>query len=253
MIDVGGTSIKLRVSGSAETRKFPSGPDLTAGQMVQGAVRLAAGWQYDVVSIGFPGRVFDGRPAREPENLGDGWVDFDYESALERPVRIVNDAVLQALAGYEGGRMLFIGLGTGVGSVLCTDDVLVPLELGGLRLRRRCTLRAALSKDGRRKYGLKRWRASLGEALGMLQDAFWPDEILLGGGSAKKANGLPANCRVCDNEYALRGAMRLWGLDPAMKTQARGTLLHILAADGEGALPGRFAPESAGAAQRAPH
>ena len=174
MIDIGGTNVKVMVSGREEMRKFPSGPTLTAEEMVAGVKSATADWDFDAVTIGFPGLVEDGQLVREPLNLGGGWLDANLERAFDRPVRIINDAALQALASYEGGRMLFVGFGTSIGSALVADDTIVPVELGLIPFTRRATFKTRLTKEARKKSGHKRWQKYVHESVALLQDIFWP-------------------------------------------------------------------------------
>jgi len=210
MIDVGGTNVKMMASGHEGFRKFPSGEKLTAARMVREVVKATHDWSYDAISLGFPGHVVAGKPVRNPLNLGGNWVDFDYAKALKCKVRIINDAALQALASYTSGRMLFIGLGTSIGAALIADDVIVPLEAGLLRLKKSVSLVDRVSKKSLSAIGPKRWEKSVWEAVGLLRDMFWPDEVVIGGGNAEKLVAFPAGCRQNDNQGAFRGALRLW-------------------------------------------
>jgi polyphosphate glucokinase len=218
-VDIGGTKLKVLASGETEPRKMKSGPELTPDRMV-GAVReLAEDWDYDAVSIGLPCQIGVDGPAAEPGNLGPGWVGFDYAAAFGCPVRIVNDAAMQALGCYDGGRMLFLGLGTGVGSALIADHVLVPLELGDLHFEAGSVSdmlgRAAFEKEGK-----KAWRKAVFELVPPLQKAFLADYVMLGGGNAKHlGKKLPPGVRLGNNLTAFRGGYRLWGIEdvPTMK------------------------------------
>jgi len=210
MIDVGGTNVKMMASGHEGFRKFPSGENLSAARMVRGVLKATQDWSYDVVSLGFPGLVVEGKPARDPLNLGGGWVDFDYAKALKCEVRSINDAALQALANYNSGRMLFIGLGTSIGATLIADDVIIPIEVGCLRLKKSVSLVDRLSKESLAAIGQKRWKKSVWEAVSVLRDVFWPDEVVIGGGNAEMLVPFPADCRRSDNQGAFRGALRLW-------------------------------------------
>lgn len=226
MLDVGGTNVKMMASGHEGRRKFPSGPELTPARMVKEALKATEGWEFEAVSLGFPGLVIDGRPGREPMNLAGGWVNFDFEKAFKRPVRFINDAAMQALASYQKGRMLFLGFGTSTGSAMVVDDVLIPLEIGPLRLRRRGRLCDFLSEAGRKKTGTKRWNQYLAEAVEMAQMVFTPDDTVLGGGNAKLIDPIPKGCRIRDNQAAFTGALRLWpGAD--MLAEAYGTSFRI--------------------------
>jgi polyphosphate glucokinase len=211
VIDVGGSNVKLLASGQAKRRKFRSGPKLTAERMVQGVRARTADWKYDAVSLGFPGLVGPTGPRAEPENLGGGWVGFNFARAFGKPVKILNDAAMQALGSYQGGRMLFLGLGTGIGSALVSDKVIVPLEIGRLPFRRKQTLVDFLSREGLKRLGKKAWQAAVAEAAAILKGAFSADYVMLGGGNAKKVRPLPAGCRRGGNDDAFEGGFRLWG------------------------------------------
>jgi polyphosphate glucokinase len=212
VIDVGGSHVKLLVSGVApeEVRSFDSGKDLTPGELVTRTKALVSDWEYDVVSIGYPGRVGSDGPSAEPGNLADGWVEFDYPKALDRPVRIVNDAAMQALGGHDGGRMLFLGLGTGLGSALVANHVIVPLELGTLRLRGKKTLFERLGKEGLQRKGKRLWAEAVIDTAQHLRDAFLADYVVLGGGNIKLIGELPKHIRRGGNEDAFTGGFRLW-------------------------------------------
>lgn len=220
-IDVGGTKVKALASGQTEPRKAPSGPEFTPSRLVEAVATLADGWDHDAVSIGIPALVSGGVPVGEPLNLGEGWVGFDYAAALGRPVKILNDAAMQALGSYDGGRMLFLGLGTGLGSTLISDGVVVPLELGNLRYRR-SRLGDLLGRAGLERLGKKVWRRAVRRVAVNLMGAFVADYIVLGGGNAKKIRRLPPGVRLGHNLTAFRGGFRLWGLDevPAQHSHA---------------------------------
>jgi polyphosphate glucokinase len=210
VIDVGGTHVKLLATGAAAPRRFDSGADLTPQTLVARARETAADWRYDVVSLGIPGAV-DVRGARkEPGNLGDGWIGFAFEDAFGKPVRIVNDAVMQALGGYDGGRMLFLGLGTGLGSALVSEHVVVPLELGGLPYGEHEILYDRLGRKGLDKYGEAAWQATVTEAVNDLREAFCADYVVLGGGNAERVQTLPPATRRGGNEDAFKGGFMLW-------------------------------------------
>jgi polyphosphate glucokinase len=210
MIDVGGTNVKLMAAGHEGFRKVPSGPKLTAGQMAKLVLKATADWEYEAVSIGYPSLVADGKPAREPLNLGGGWLNFDYQKAFKRPVRFINDAAMQALASYEQGRTLFLGFGTSTGATLVVDHVIVPLEVGMLRLPDGKRFIDRLTDAERQRRGRKKWLRSVYPAIEMLRDVFKPDDIILGGGNAKDIDPLPPGCRIQHNQGAFIGAMRLW-------------------------------------------
>lgn len=213
-IDIGGSKVKFLASGHTEPRKIPSGPSLSPLKMVEEIKQHAKGWSYDAVSIGYCGLVGGSGPVAEPGNLGSGWVGFDFAAAFGRPVRIVNDAALQALGSYEGGRMLFLGLGTGVGSVLIVGHALVPLELGELRHKGESTYSARLGRKALEEIGKKKWRARVLELIPSMQRAFLADYVVLGGGNAKVLKEpLPPGVRLGHNLTAFRGGFRLWGID----------------------------------------
>ncbi|HYJ06119.1 MAG TPA: hypothetical protein VEX43_13360 [Chthoniobacterales bacterium] len=214
VIDVGGSKIKLRKSDSPHTLKFESGPKMTPSEMVVQAMLLTAQWEYDVVSIGFAGPVVHGKPALDPDNLGSGWTAFDFQKAFRKPVKLINDAAMQALGCYTGGRMLFLGLGTGLGSTLILDEVVVPLELGQLRYSESQTLEDVLGKSSLKKIGREKWEAAVHAAVDNLHNAFVADYTVLGGGNAKKLKRLPKGTRRGSNLYAFRGGVRLWRKTP---------------------------------------
>ena len=208
-IDVGGTNVKLLASGHETRRKFPSGPKLTAKEMVEQARKVAADWKYDVVSIGYPGQVFDGRILAEPHNLGKGWAGFNFEKAFNCPVKVLNDAAMQALGSYKGGRMLFLGLGTGLGSAMIIDGVLQPMELAHLPYRKG-TYEDYVGLRGLERYGKKKWRELVADVVEKLGAALEPDDVVLGGGNVKEIKVLPPKCRAGDNANAFIGGFRLW-------------------------------------------
>ena len=185
VIDVGGTNIKILASGQGTPRKFPSGSELTAAKMVARVVKAAADWEYEVVSVGYPGPVLRGRPVSDPVNLGPGWVGFDFDTAFDRPVKLVNDAVLQALGSYEGGRMLFLGLGTGLGTALIVDGEIEPMELGHLPYRK-ATFEDYVGVRGLKRLGKKKWRRAVADVVARLTAALEPDYVVLGGGNVNK-------------------------------------------------------------------
>jgi len=211
-VDVGGTHVKLLTSNEKERRRFASGPKLTPQQMADGVLQAAAGWSWDVVSVGIPAPVRGSRAVSEPVNLGKGWVAFDFEGAFGRPTKVVNDAVMQALGSYDGGRMLFLGLGTGLGSALIVDGVVEPLELGHLPFRKK-TFEDYVGTAALEKRGRKRWRKIVFEVVERLTAAMEPDYVVLGGGDVADLDELPPNCRRGANENAFLGGFRLW--DPA--------------------------------------
>jgi polyphosphate glucokinase len=213
-VDIGGTHVKLLASGETKPRKFASGKDLTPAKLVSRVKAIGRGWRYSAVSIGFPGTVGRDGPTSEPGNLGKGWVGYDYSASFELPVKIANDAAMQALGSYEGGRMLFLGLGTGLGAALIADRTIIPVELGDLPWRRTGqTLGQALSSDGLDEAGTRRWRKAVELAAAQLMKAFRVDYVVLGGGNAKKLKDLPHGLRVGHNQNAFRGGFRMWSVD----------------------------------------
>ena len=209
VVDVGGTRVKILATGQDAPREFPSGPRMTARQMVAGVRKLARGWKHDVVSIGYPGPVLQGRPVAEPRNLGPGWVGFNFERAFRCPVKVANDAAMQALGSYERGKMLFLGLGTGLGSTLIVDGIVEPMELGHLPYKKE-TYEDYVGVRGFKKYGKRKWRRYVADVVGRLSAALEPDEVVLGGGNAKELNKLSPSCRLGDNANAFLGGFRLW-------------------------------------------
>jgi polyphosphate glucokinase len=217
VVDVGGTHVKILATRQKQPRKFASGPTMTAAQMVAGVKKLASGWKYDAVSIGYPGPVLHGQPVAEPPNLAPGWVGFDYSAAFGCPVKLINDAAMQALGGYKGGRMLFLGLGTGLGSTLIVDGIVEPMELGHLPYKK-ATYEDYVGLRGLEKYGQKKWRHHVAEVVELLVAALEPDDVVLGGGNVKQLKELPPRCRAGDNANAFLGGFRLWDGAPARKS-----------------------------------
>jgi polyphosphate glucokinase len=211
VIDVGGSNVKFAIPRKGRRLRFPSGKALTPRRMVSQIRALTRDWKYDVVSIGFPGAVIHGKPAADPPNLGKGWLCFDFEKAFKKPVKIMNDAAMQALGSYRGGRMLFVGLGTGVGSALILDDVIVPLELGDLSYSDNETLAQVVGKEGLKDKGRKEWEKTVHQVVRSLAAAFRTDYIIIGGGNVKKLKCLPACARRGSNGKAFIGGARLWG------------------------------------------
>jgi len=210
VVDVGGTSIKIARSGMAETRKIASGSTLRAAEMVQAVLAHVSDWSYDVVSIGYPGPVLHGRIAKEPVNLGPGWLNFDFAAAFGKPVRIINDAAMQALGSYEGGRMLFLGLGTGLGSCAIYDNVICPMELGHLPYRKGRSFEMYVGQAGLKKMGRRRWQTAVFDVVARLQAALLPEYVILGGGNVHRLDSLPPGCRAGNNDNAFLGGYRLW-------------------------------------------
>ncbi len=209
VVDIGGTHVKILASGHKEHRKFPSGPTLTARQIAAGVQKLARGWKYDAVAIGYPGPVLRGRPVAEPCNLGRGWVGFNFDAAFKRPVKVVNDAAMQALGSYKSGKMLFLGLGTGLGSTMIVDGIVEPMELGHLPYKKG-TYEDYVGQRGLEKHGKRKWHRHVVDVVTRLMAALEPDEVVLGGGNVKKLKELPPGCRAGDNANAFVGGFRLW-------------------------------------------
>ena len=209
VVDVGGHNVKILATGQDEPRKLPSGPTLTPKLMVSGVRQLAGDWVYDAVSIGYPGPVRQGRPAAEPHNIGSGWVSFDYETAFGRPVKIINDAAMQALGSYRSGKMLFLGFGTGLGSALVVEGRVVPLELCILPYKKG-TYEDYVGTRGMVRLGKKKWRKCVAEVVAYFMDAFTPEDVTLGGGNIKYLKDMPPGCRAGDNANAFLGGLRLW-------------------------------------------
>ena len=219
VIDVGGSHVKCLLSGRTNRRRFASGPGLTPQRMVQGVLEIAADWRFDAVSIGYPGVVRHGAPAQDPHHLAPGWVGFDFEAAFGRPVRIINDAAMQALGSYQGGKMLFLGLGTGLGSALIVDGHIVAMELGHLRRSRRHDYEDLLGKRGCKRLGKKKWRRKVHAVVEGFAAVLLPDEIVVGGGQAKRLKTLPPRIRLGNNAAAFLGGVRLWDESPPAQPQ----------------------------------
>jgi polyphosphate glucokinase len=213
VIDIGGSNVKMLATGETAPRTFRSGKRLTPTQMVAAVHELTEGWTYEAISIGYPGLVGAHGPHSEPGNLGPGWVGFNFAAAFDRPVRIINDAAMQALGNYEAGRMLFLGLGTGLGSALIADRVIVPLELGRLPYSGGPLLDQVLGQRGLQRLGKKAWRRVVRTIVPILMEAFLADYVVLGGGNAKKLTRLPPGARLGHNQTAFRGGFRLWTLE----------------------------------------
>jgi polyphosphate glucokinase len=211
-IDIGGTHVKLLATGQDERREFDSGPKLTPQFMVASVKRLTKDWKYDVVSIGYPGRVRANRPIAEPANLGKGWVGFNFEGAFKRPVRMINDAAMQALGSYRGGTMLFLGFGTGLGSAMVVEGVVVPFELGHLSYKKGI-VEDYVGLRGLQSLGKKKWREEVEYCIDRLVSALQVDDVVLGGGNVRKLKTLPEGCRGGDNADAFLGGFRLWEKD----------------------------------------
>jgi polyphosphate glucokinase len=216
-VDVGGAHAKLLTSAETEPRRFDSGPGFTPRELIDGVQSAGADWSWDVVSVGIPAPVHGGKVVAEPINLGDGWVGFDYEGAFGKPTKVVNDAAMQAIGSYEGGRMLFLGLGTGLGSTLIIDGTVAPLELGHLPYRK-ATFEDYVGEQARKRRGKEKWKASVFDTVARLAAALEPDYVVIGGGDVALLDELPENARRGSNENAFSGGIRLW--DPEWPPRA---------------------------------
>jgi polyphosphate glucokinase len=212
VIDVGGTHVKMLATGHKTRLEFDSGPDITAKKLVAEVKKTMAKakWQYDVISMGYPGPVLHYRPMAEPHNLGKGWVGFNFRRAFGRPIKIINDAAMQAVGTYEGGRMLFLGLGTGLGTAVIVDSVLEPMELAHLPFKKGRTYEDYVGLKGLKRLGRKKWRKEVTEVVELLRAATQADYVILGGGNARLMKKLPPNTQLGDNNNAFRGGFRLW-------------------------------------------
>jgi polyphosphate glucokinase len=208
-VDVGGTHVKILATGQTQKREIVSGPGMTARQMVAAVKKLAKGWAYDAVSVGFPGPVLHGRPLAEPHNLGPGWTGFDFASAFGLPVKVVNDAAMQALGSYRGGRMLFLGLGTGLGTAMIVNGIVEPMELGHLPYKKG-TFEDYVGDRGLHRVGKKRWRKLVKDVIERLVAATEPDDVVIGGGNVVHLKTLPKGCRAGNNDNAFIGGFRMW-------------------------------------------
>ena len=217
-VDVGGSHVKALASDQQERRRFDSGPSLTAQEMVTGVLAAVADWNWDVISVGIPTPVRHGKVVAEPVNLGEGWVGFDYEAAFGKPTKLVNDAAMQAIGSYQGGRMLFLGLGTGLGSTMIVNGEVEPLELGHLSFRKK-TFEDYVGERGLKRLGKKKWRKTVFDVVAQLSAAMEPDDIVLGGGGVADLDELPEGCRRGENANAFKGGFRLW--DPDWATNLR--------------------------------
>ena len=210
VIDTGGTNIKLLATGQKEPRKIPSGPTMTAGKMARVVKECVKDWKFDRVSLGYPGPIINGHPLREPHNLGGGWMRFNFSKAFGCPVKMLNDAAMQALGSYKGRRMLFLGLGTGLGSAMVVDGILEPMELAHLAYKNGKTYEDYLGRRGLERLGKKKWRQHVAKIVKKLRAALEADYVVLGGGNSKKLKKLPASTRLGSNENAFRGGFRMW-------------------------------------------
>jgi polyphosphate glucokinase len=213
VVDVGGTNLKMRMVGQKEATKIPSGPTMTAGKAIDIVKKATQDWDYDRVALGYPGPIINGHPLREPHNLGGGWVGFNFQKAFGVPVRMINDAAMQALGSYKGGRMLFLGLGTGLGSAMVVDGVLEPMELAHLIYKRGKTYEDYLGLRGLKRLGKKRWRKHVAKVTKILKASLGADYVVLGGGNNKKLKDIPPGAELGKNENAFVGGLRLWGQD----------------------------------------
>lgn len=209
-IDIGGSHVKVMTSDRNEERRAESGPRMSAANMVAAVRKMVRGWKFDVVSIGYPGPVLHDRPLMEPANLGPHWVGFDFRRAFGVPVRVINDALMQAIGSYEGGRMLFLGLGTGLGAAMIVDNAAQPMELAHLPYRNGKSFEDFVGERGLEKRGRKKWRASVFDVVDRLRVAMQPDYVVIGGGNVENLNELPEDCRRGDNSLAFKGGFRLW-------------------------------------------
>jgi predicted NBD/HSP70 family sugar kinase len=215
VVDVGGTHVKVLATGHKQPLKIPSGPDLTPRLMVRRVLAAAKGWKFDAVSIGYPGAVVHGRPVSDPHNLGTGWVGFNFKKAFGRPVRVVNDAAMQALGSYKNGRMLFLGLGTGLGSALIVDGVVEPMELAHLPYKKGRTYEDYVGKKGLKRFGKKKWRRHVEDVIERFRVALNADDVVVGGGNCKLLKKLPEGVRRGSNANAFVGGFRLWKSVPS--------------------------------------
>jgi polyphosphate glucokinase len=228
VVDIGGSNVKCLLGKASNRRRLASDAGLTPDRMVQGVLDLVRDWEFDRLSLGYPGVVRHGVPVREPHNLGHGWVGFDFAAAFGRPVRVINDAAMQALGSYRGGKMLFLGLGTGLGSALIVDGEVLAMELGHLHWTKKRTYEDFLGKAGYARLGKKKWRRKVRRAVQDFSDALLPDDIVIGGGQADRLKRLPALTRLGDNAAAFAGGLRLWGDDrAATRAVSRGQRLPI--------------------------
>lgn len=209
VIDIGGTNVKVLASGHETPRKFPSGPELTPEQMVAGVQAATTDWDYQAISIGYPGPVLCGQPMTEPVNLGPGWMGFDFGAVFGKPVKLINDAAMQAVGCYQSGKMLFLGLGTGLGAAVILDGVLEPMEVGRFHYKKH-TIEHYVGERGRKRLGRKRWQRHVEAVVARFVEVLKPSDVVLGGGNAKKLKPLPPGTRLGDNAFAFLGGFRLW-------------------------------------------
>jgi polyphosphate glucokinase len=209
VIDIGGSHVKILASGQVDSRSFASGPDMSPQIMLSGVKEIAGDWHYDAVAIGYPGPVLHDRPVAEPHNLARGWVGFDFKAAFGCPVRLINDAAMQALGSYKGGKMLFLGFGTGLGSTMIVDGIVEPMELGHLPYKSR-TYEDYVGERGLDRWGKHKWRRHVADVIARFVAALEPDDVVLGGGNIRHLKKLPPHCRLGDNANAFAGGFRLW-------------------------------------------
>jgi polyphosphate glucokinase len=224
-IDVGGTHVKMRLFGRREPRQFESGPTLTPRRMIARVHQMTGDWVYDAVTIGYPGVVLHGKVVAEPHNLGKGWVGFDFRKAFGRPTVVLNDAAMQAIGSYEGGRMLFLGLGTGLGSAMIVDGVVAPMELAHLPYKKGRTFEEYVGARGLERLGGKKWRRTVNEVVTELSTLLEADYVVIGGGNARKLKQLPKNARLGGNDHAFLGGFRIWQHAAAPKKERRGIMV----------------------------
>jgi polyphosphate glucokinase len=210
VVDIGGNNVKVLATGQDKVRKIPSGPDLTPLHMVEAVKDQTSDWEYDRVTLGYPGPVVREQPITDPHNLGPGWIGFDFAAQFGKPVKLINDAAMQALGSYEGGRMLFLGVGTGLGSALIVENVIVSLELAHLPYRKGKTFEDYVGERGLLAFGKKKWREYVDDVVNRLRAAMVADYVVLGGGNVRKLKMLPLHCRAGDNSKAFIGGFRLW-------------------------------------------
>ncbi|MDE1991192.1 MAG: ROK family protein [Rhizobiaceae bacterium] len=215
-IDLGGSHVKVHLSTGGEKRSVVSGAGMTPDAMVKAVTDMAAGWTYDVIGMGYPGAISDNKPALDPHNLAAGWKGYDFEKAFGKPVRLVNDALMQAIGSYDGGRMLFLGLGTGLGAAMVADNVCLPMELAHLPYKKKQTFEDFVGQRGLDAHGKSSWRKSVTDVTARLKAALQPDYIIIGGGNVDKLKIMPEDCRRGDNENAFLGGFRIW-LNPTLK------------------------------------
>jgi polyphosphate glucokinase len=216
VVDVGGSHVKVLATGQTEARRFDSGPGLVPRRLVPGVLKITGDWGYNAISIGYPGPVLRNVPISEPHNLGRGWVGFNFEAAFGRPVKLINDAAMQALGSYQGGKMLFLGLGTGLGSAMIVDGIIEPMELGHLPYKQD-TFEYYVGQRGLDRLGKLKWQRRVADVVAHFIAALEPDDVVLGGGNVKHLQTLPPNCRAGDNANAFLGGFRLWENDRKQK------------------------------------